>query len=228
MPRAGLTPALVTEAGAALADKIGFEHLSMGLLAERLGVKPPSLYKHVDSLAVLTHRIATLAMTELGDAIRDATQGRAGRDALTAAAQATRTFVKEHPGRYAAGNAARPTGPDDPLIQASNRLLGSLSAVLRGYRLDPSQEIHALRMLRSMVHGFATLEVTGGFMIDVDVDDSFTWMVNLIDHGLQSAQASTDSPTSMKLPSSSSASPAAGPLPGTSRRKPAAASSSTP
>ena len=81
MPRAGLAPASVTEAGAALADEVGSAQLSMGLLAERLGVKAPSLYKHVDSLADLAHRIAVLALTELGDAIRDATQGRAGRDA---------------------------------------------------------------------------------------------------------------------------------------------------
>ncbi len=188
MPRAGLAPGSVTEAGARLADEIGFDQLSMGLLAERLGVKAPSLYKHVDSLADLTHRIGVLAMTELGDALRDATQGRAGNDALTAAAQAMRAYVKQHPGRYAAGNAARVTGPDDPLIAASNRLLASLSAVLRGYQLDPAQEIHALRTLRSTLHGFATLEVSGGFQIDTDVDDSFTWMIALLDQGLKSAR----------------------------------------
>ncbi len=84
MPRAGLDPASVTVAGAALVDEIGFDRLSMGLLAERLGVKTPSLYKHVASQADLSHRIAVLAMTELADAIRDATQGRAGKEALVA------------------------------------------------------------------------------------------------------------------------------------------------
>jgi AcrR family transcriptional regulator len=164
----------------------------MGLLAERLGVRTPSLYKHVDSLADLTHRIAVLAMTEIGDALRDATQGRAGSDALTAGAQAMRTYVKEHPGRYAAGNSARATGPDDPLIPASNRVVASWAAMLRGYRLNPGQEIHALRALRGMVHGFATLEAADGFQYDTDIDDSFTWMINLIDHGLQSAHESRD------------------------------------
>lgn len=102
-----------------------------------------------------------LAATELGDALRDATQGRAGRDALIAAPQAMRTHVKEHPGRYAAGNAVPLTGPDDPLTPALHRMLDSISAVLIGYQLGPAQEIHALRMLRSMMHGFATLEVEG-------------------------------------------------------------------
>src|SRR5450755_266927 len=185
MRRPGLGPASVTEAGAMLVDEIGFAQLSMGLVAERLGVKTPSLYKHVTSQADLAHRIAILAATELGDAIRDATQGRAGGDALAAAAHAMRTYVREHPGRYEAVNSARPDGPDDPFIQASNRTLGSLSAVLRGYHLDPAQEIHALRMLRSMLHGFSTLEVVGGFQIDTDIDDSFTWMITFIDQGLQ-------------------------------------------
>ncbi len=175
-----------------LADEVGLDQLSMGLLAERLGVKTPSLYKHVESLADLVHRIAVLAMIELGDALRDATQGRAGSDALIAAAQAMRTYVKQHPGRYAAGNAARETGPDDPLVSAGQRALASLSAVLRGYHLDPSDEIHALRTLRTMFHGFATLEVEGGFRYDTDVDESFTWMVNLIDHGLRSASLVPD------------------------------------
>lgn len=185
MPRAGLSPASITEAGAMLVDEIGFAQLSMGLVAERLGVKTPSLYKHVTSQADLAHRIAVLAATEVGDAIRDATQGRAGGDALAAAAQAMRTYVREHPGRYAAVNSARPDGPDDPFIPASTRALSSLSAVLRGYHLDPAQEVHALRMLRSMLHGFSTLEVAGGFQYDTDADDSFTWMITFIDRGLQ-------------------------------------------
>jgi AcrR family transcriptional regulator len=188
-PRAGLTAASLTEAGAALADEIGLEQLSMGLLAQRLGVKTPSLYKHVASQAELTHRIAVLAMTEFGDALRDAIQGLAGSDALAAGAQAMRAYVKEHPGRYAAGNAARPAGPDDPLIAATQRVLASWAAMLRGYRIDPAQEIHAMRMLRSALHGFATLEAAAGFQISADVDDSFTWMVDFIDHSLRSTPA---------------------------------------
>ncbi len=184
MPRSGLTPAAVTEAGAALVDEVGFASLSMGLLADRLGVKTPSLYKHVANQADLAHRIAVLAATELADAIRDATQGRAGIDALLAGAQAMRTFVKRHPGRYAAGNAARVTGPEDPLIPAVQRLFTSWAAMLRGYHLDAAQEIHGLRMIRSILHGFATLEAEGGFQVDASVDDSFTWIIEFIDQGL--------------------------------------------
>jgi AcrR family transcriptional regulator len=197
MPRARLTPLAVTEAGADLIDEIGYENFSMGLVAERLGVKTPALYKHVTSQADLAHRIAVRAMAQFADAIRDAIQGRAGSDALAAGAQAMRTYVLEHPGQYAAGDAAsRPTGPDDPIIPAVTRVVASWAAMLRGYHLDSSQEIHALRMLRSVLHGFSTLEAAGGFQIDAPVDDSFTWMVDFLDRGLRELTATTTAASS--------------------------------
>ena len=185
MPRAGLDPASVTGAAAALADERGYAQLSMGALAERLGVRTPSLYKHVASQADLVHRIAVLAAVELGDALRDAIQGKAGTDALRAAAQAMRTYVKAHPGRYAIANSVRPGGAEDPLSVASTRMLDSFSAVLDGYALRPDQRVHALRMLRSTLHGFAVLETEGGFRFATDVDESFGWLVDLVDQGLR-------------------------------------------
>ncbi|MUK00642.1 TetR/AcrR family transcriptional regulator [Vibrio cholerae] len=190
MPRAGLIPATVTEAAADLADEISPTQLNMTVVANRLGVKPPSLYKHVDGLADLQHRIAILGATELGDALRDAMQGLSGSEALIAAAQAVRSYVKAHPGRYAATIGATPTGPEDPLAGALERTLNSFAAVLHGYGIDPDQQIHAIRMLRSMLHGFATLESSNGFQMNTDVDDSFTWMVDFIDQGLRAAGAS--------------------------------------
>ena len=191
MPRAGLDAAVVTEAAAALADEIGLAQLSMSVVAERLGVKAPSLYKHVDSLPDLHRRIAILAATELGDDLRDAMQGRAGGDALAAAAQTVRAYVQQHPGRYTATVGTRPTGPDDPLAVALERTLASFAAALRGYGLDPAQEIHALRMLRSVLHGFATLEAAGGFQYGTDVDESFRWMVDFLDRGLRAPEGAS-------------------------------------
>jgi len=203
MPRAGLDSAAVTEAAAALADEIGLPQLSMSVVADRLGVKAPSLYKHVEGLPDLIHRIAVLAANEVGDELRDAMQGRAGGDALAAAAQAVRGYVKQHPGRYAATTGIRPTGPDDPLTAALERTLISFAAVLRGYQLEEGDQIHAMRMLRSFLHGFATLESSGGFQMATDVGDSFSWMVSFIDTGLR-ATSDVPVPGTVHLDSRSS------------------------
>ena len=62
MPRAGLTAESVVTAGAEIADELGYANLNLALVAQRLGVRAPSLYKHLDGLADLQHRIATLAI----------------------------------------------------------------------------------------------------------------------------------------------------------------------
>ncbi|MGJ6967204.1 TetR/AcrR family transcriptional regulator [Streptosporangium sp. G11] len=186
MPRAGLNAATIVAAGAALADEIGFADLTMGRLAERVGVRTPSLYKHIASQADLNRQIAALTLAEAADAIGAATQGRAGRDALIAAARALRDFVLAHPGRYAATIGITPTGPDDPIAVAERRGLGPFEAVLRGYDIAPQEMTHALRALRSIFHGFATLQASGGFQWSADIDESFEWLIDFVDRGLRS------------------------------------------
>jgi AcrR family transcriptional regulator len=185
VPRVGLDPAAVVAAGAALADEVGFAHLTMGALAERVGVRTPSLYKHIASSEDLNRRIAALALEEAADAIGGATQGYAGRDALAAAARAFRTFVLTHPGRYAATIGVEPTGPDDPIAVAGLRVMDSFTAVLRGYDVAPEDMDHALRAMRSCFHGFATLQSAHGFQWSADVDESFEWLITVVDRGLR-------------------------------------------
>jgi AcrR family transcriptional regulator len=184
VPRTGLSGAEVVAAAAALADETGFAGVTMGLLAERLGIRPPSLYKHVASLADLQHRVATLAMTELGEQIRDAVQGKAGRDALAALMTALRTYVTGHPGRYMATIGVAEHGLDDPFVLAGARVIDSIAAVLRGYGIA-AEMTHAIRAIRSTMHGFAMLEAAGGFQWDPDPDQSFSWLIGFIDRGLR-------------------------------------------
>jgi AcrR family transcriptional regulator len=191
VPRAGLDPAAVVAAGAALADEVGLAGLTMGLLAERLGVRAPSLYKHVANSDDLTRRIAAVALAEAADAIGTATQGRAGRDALAAAARAFRDYVITHPGRYAATIGIEATGPDDPMAAAGVQALSAFTAVLRSYGVGPEDMDHALRALRSAFHGFATLQSVGGFQWSADVDESFEWLITFLDRGLLSVSSSS-------------------------------------
>jgi AcrR family transcriptional regulator len=185
VPRAGLSRDDVVAAAAELIDEIEYHELTMGLLAQRLGVRAPSLYKHVDGLADLQHRVATLATTQLGDAVRDAMQGRAGRDALTALLTATRAYVTAHPGRYTATIGAEFTGPDDPLLAASARVIDSIAAVLRGYGVGEAEMVHAIRSIRCTLHGFAALQASNGFQWSGDPDETFDWMIAFIDRGLR-------------------------------------------
>lgn len=186
MPRAGLTPDVVVAAAAHLADAGGYDRLSLAAVAERLGVRVPSLYKHVGSLADLQRRLATAAQRDLDVRLRDAAVGRSGRDALAAVARAYRAYGHEHPGRYTA--ALRVPDPADAgAREAARSLTGLMLAVVRGYGLEGEPAVHAVRAVRAAMHGFVALEHANGFGLPLDVDDSFERLVALLDAGLSRA-----------------------------------------
>jgi AcrR family transcriptional regulator len=181
--RAGLTPDRVVAEAGALADERGIQALSLAPIAERLGVRVPSLYKHVGGLDDLHRRLALAGMRELTAELGAATVGRSGRDALHACATAWRAYAKAHPGRYGAIQRAPDPG-DAELVEVAGRLTGLVYAILRGYGLDENQTVHATRAVRSALHGFVTLETGGGFGLPQDVDDSYERLVDLLDSGL--------------------------------------------
>jgi AcrR family transcriptional regulator len=187
MARAGLDPARVVAAAAAVADAEGLEAVTLARVAADLGVKSPSLYNHVAGRDGLVRGVALLGLHDLAAAVREAAIGRAGRDALLATAQAYRAFVKEHPGRYAAGAITAPAPGDEEHEAAARAVLDVLAGVLRAWSLSEDDTIHALRAFRSAVHGFATLEAAGGFGIALDLDTSFERLIGALAAGLGEA-----------------------------------------
>jgi AcrR family transcriptional regulator len=170
----------VVAAAAELADEAGWERLTLAALAGRVGVRLPSLYKHIDSLDGLRRDVAVLAVTELGAAVSTAAVGRAGGDGLRAVADAYRGYGQRHPGRYAATVRA-PAADDAEHTAAAETVMRVVLAVLAGYGLAGNDAVDATRALRAALHGFVTLEVGGGFGLPQDVDRSFARLVDGFD-----------------------------------------------
>jgi AcrR family transcriptional regulator len=185
MPRAGLGPDAVVAAAAELADAEGLEAVTLAKVAERLGVRSPSLYVHVDGLPDLRRRLAARGAAELAAELQAAAAGRAGRDALAAVAHVYRRYAGEHPGSYAAMQRAADVQDAD----AAARVVGVVVAVLRGYDLEGDDAIHATRIVRAALHGFAALEAGGGFGIDLPPDETFARLVAVLDQGLSAPPA---------------------------------------
>jgi AcrR family transcriptional regulator len=180
MPRAGLGPDAVVDGAAALADAEGLEAVTLARLASDLGVRAPSLYAHVGGLPDLRRRLAARGARELGAALQAAAAGRARGDALAAVARAYRDYAHAHPGTYAAAQRA----PD--LGDAGAAVVDTVAAVMRGYGFEGDDAIHAVRIVRAALHGFAALETEEGFGIPLDVDDTFARLVDVLDRGLES------------------------------------------
>jgi AcrR family transcriptional regulator len=176
MPRAGLTADRVVAEAEQMADDGGLGQLSLTALAERLGVRQPSIYKHIDSLAGLRRSISVRAKAELGDVLARAAVGRSGADAIHAMSHAYRAWALLHPGRYQAAQVA--PAPGDAEDEAVSLAVVQICAdVLAAYDLHGDVAIDAIRALRSTLHGFVALEAGGGFGLKVDIDRSFERLV---------------------------------------------------
>jgi AcrR family transcriptional regulator len=159
-----------------LANRGGLDDLSMNDLAQALNIRAPSLYSHVAGINDVKRLLALHGLDLLDRSIAQATIGKSGAAAVASALNAYRDFVKANPGVYAA---MVPTPPrsDREWSGAVDRLMDTLLASLREYGLQGSELIHALRGLRSLVHGFVSLESSGALKHRVDRDESFAWMV---------------------------------------------------
>lgn len=184
MSRAGVTPTRVVDVATDLIDREGVQALTLAEVADRLGIKTPSLYSHVDGIEGLRRAAGLRAVHDLGEACRAAAMGRAGDDALCAIAIAYRAVATARPGTYALTQVARPG--DTEWETAGERVLEPILAALAGMGVSGAAAIHATRLLRSALHGFVLLEVGNGFGMDIPVDDSFEHLLDGVIAGIAS------------------------------------------
>jgi AcrR family transcriptional regulator len=177
MPRAGLTEDRVVAEAELMADEAGLSKVTLAALAERLGVRQPSLYKHIESLAGLHRSVSIRAKKEFADVLARAAVGRSRSDAIQSMSHAYRTWALAHPGRYAALQRA-PAKGDKEDEAVSNAIVALFADCLAGYDLRTDDAIDAIRALRSALHGFVSLETGGGFGLPVDIDHSFDRLVS--------------------------------------------------
>lgn len=94
----GLDTQTILNAAAELAEEKGIENVTLLQVAERLGVKSPSLYNHLSGVRELSLGIARMAISRLEEDVRSAAVGRSKGEALMAIAMAYREFEKEKSG----------------------------------------------------------------------------------------------------------------------------------
>jgi AcrR family transcriptional regulator len=187
MPRQGLDADQVVDAAMRLADD-GVDGVTLAGVADLLGVRPPSLYNHVDGRPALLRLIKLRALADLAEAISGAAAGLAGEEALRATAHAYRDYAHAHRGGYECTIAA-PAPEDGEVRAAAERVLALLTAILRWWRLEGDAAIDAIRVVRSALHGFVTLENSGAFVLKRDAERSFEALVDTLVLGLSSIAA---------------------------------------
>lgn len=187
--RKRLDKTAVLAAAAGLLNSQGSAGLTLARLADTLSIQTPSLYNHIDGLPGLYRELVLMSTREQGERIAAAAVGISGPEAVRRVAQAYRGYIKENTGLYLASqrSAAYQNPPDPALEQAQAQVLRVAVAVIASFSLSETDTLHAVRGLRSIIHGFAALEVAGGFGLPLDCDESFRRLVENFIRGLQNS-----------------------------------------
>ncbi|CAH0257286.1 hypothetical protein SRABI96_03331 [Peribacillus sp. Bi96] len=124
-------------------------------------------------------------MKKLYDSMLQAAVGRSGDDAILALSEAYVEFARIHPGLYDA-TIRFPNGEDKELQQAQQSVVELVVQLLQAYDLQEEMAIHLVRGLRSILHGFTSIEKMGGFGMAIDIDRSFSLLLNTYIEGIHS------------------------------------------
>jgi AcrR family transcriptional regulator len=175
-----------------IVDSQGLESLGLATLAQKLGIRSPSLYNHIDGLPGLRIELAIHGCNLLNSVITRAAIGKSGDNAVYALAEDCLAFARTHPGLYEA--VQRVADPqEERWQQAASRLVETVVQVFQHYGLDDYTSIHAVRSFRSLMHGFISLERNEGFKMPINVDDSYRFLMDTFLLGLHSKMRATQS-----------------------------------
>ena len=174
----------VVSAAEALVDLDGWAYVTMTQLADRLGVRGPTLYSHVESLDALLGLVQIRALAELGADLQRSAMGKSGADGVRALASALRSFATRHPGRY---ELAMSEPIDRPALQVAGADAGAaFSAVVQSLGAPVSVEL-AFSCL-STLHGVLVLDRAGLFRgNELDIEAVYERATELVVHTVEHA-----------------------------------------
>ena len=165
-------------------DNDGFLNLSMKTIADRLGIKPPSLYKHFQGgLDEIKEFIMVYGWNTIDIKIARSAVGKSREDALKAMCYALRDFAHEHPGVFEA-ICWHNSYTSELNKEITKGVITSLYAILDSLDFSDEKKMHVLRSLRGFVEGYAMLELHGSFGDKISLDESFAYGVDAMIAGI--------------------------------------------
>ncbi|MRH43869.1 TetR family transcriptional regulator [Aquibacillus halophilus] len=185
-PRIGLDRNRLLDVAIEIANQDGIHAVTMATLAKRLNIRPPSLYNHIDGLPALRNELALYGLEQLHSVMVEATTEKEGDDVISAISFAYLKFTRTHPGLYEATLYA-PDNRDPKVEQAGNKIVELALNSLNHFQLDKDDAIHTVRGLRSILHGFSSLEQSGGFGIPINSDKSLDFIIKSYLKGIKNS-----------------------------------------
>ena len=149
----------IVDAARELLEAEGPEGLSMRRVAERVGIRAPSIYKHLPDKQALEAALVSAGFAEWAEVFEQAVEG--ADDPLAALACAYRDQARRHPHLYRLMT-------DRPL--ARERLAPGVEERAAARVVEEVGDPDAARAMWAFAHGMTILELNGRFPPDADLD----------------------------------------------------------
>ena len=164
--------AAIIAAGREILEARGPAGLTMQAVATRVGVRAPSLYKHVRDRDALLSAVAEATIDALGSLLV------AAGDDLVSLARTYRTFAHAQPEGFrlmftASAPIAALERAAAPVINAARTHVGEARA------------LDAARLFTAWATGFLQMELAGAFRLGGDVDAAFSYGLDHLIRGLE-------------------------------------------
>lgn len=176
-PRMGLDINTILQAATDIANRDGWDAVTLASLAKKLNVRSPSLYNHVDGLPDIRKKLTLSGMEELYSAMERSVVNTTNDGVVRNLAHTYVSFARKNPGLYEA-TLRVPDPTDIEILEAGKRIVELALRVLEPYGLEDEAALHAVRGLRSILHGFSSLEQSGGFGLTLDLEISFNLLID--------------------------------------------------
>jgi AcrR family transcriptional regulator len=153
----------IVAAARTVVERDGARSLTMQAVAAELGIKAPSLYKHVTGKGAIEVDLVAAALSEMGDVLHEASAG-GDTHPVAALLAAYRRQALAHPELYRLATEGRlPRGELPPGLED---WAGEPFLLVTG-------EAHRAQALWSLAHGMVVLELDGRYPPGSDLDR--TW-----------------------------------------------------
>jgi len=175
----------IVETAFELIEQDGVESLSLGKLASHLGIKAPSLYRHIANKEALLQAVIELTYQRQFEAYDAALESASDDpiDQFVRLLHAHRSFAHKNPHAYmlayTTSNPELPSNPDMLLERAVS--IQQIMMKISG----EENSLTALRGILALIHGFISLELNGQFRRGGDLSETFDAIIQAYLRGWQ-------------------------------------------
>lgn len=173
----------ITRVASQMISEVGYANFSLRDLAARLGVRPSSLYNHVNGIGDINVAVALDAAGQMNRRLAEAVEDLPREKAFLRGLAEYRAFAAENPELYKALYRLSGANEDNAALIRSAALhsIDPLRKVVKSFELEELDLIHFMRYMRSALHGFLTL-TTEGFLLrgGVPRDESYAFLAQTL------------------------------------------------